>query len=116
MAQSQRVITYVLRHDGVDLGTIVQDSQTTLLIYPHSSYILSPMSLLKGVWIQEGSLWGGFHATTASIWGIFMTFVIVRVVLAPFIDAIPLPFNCSFSPEVFMSGQLQMKCSGLLQW
>ena len=36
---------------------------------------------------------------------------------APFFDAIPsLPFNCFFSLEVFTWGQLQMKCSVLLQW
>ena len=65
---SDQVITYILRHDGVDLGTIVQESHTTLPIYPHSSYILNLMPLLKGVWIQEGSLWSGFYASRASIW------------------------------------------------
>ena len=74
------------------------------------------MPMLKVVQIQEGSLWGGFYASRASIWGLFDALAVVRRVLAPFIDAVPsLPFNCYFSLEVFMSGQLQMKCSGLLQ-
>ena len=49
--------------------------------------------------------------------GSLQWFVIVQGVQAPFIDAVPsFLFNCFFSLEIFTSGQLQMKCSGLLQW
>ena len=113
----QQVIIYVPQHDGIDLGTIVQESHTTVPIYPHSSYVFNPIPLLKGVWIQEGSLQSGFYASGASVRGIFMALIIVGGVWAPFIVAIPsFPFNCFFSLEVFTSRQLQMKCSGLLQW
>ena len=54
------MITHILRHDGVYLGTIVQEGHTTLPIYPHLSYVFNPIPSLKGVWIQEGSLWSGF--------------------------------------------------------
>ena len=111
------MITYVLRHDCVDLSTIVQESHTTLPIYPHFSYVLNPMPLLKGVQIQEGSLWSGFYALRASLWGLLMALIFIRGVWASFIDAVPsLPFNCFFSLEVFIGRQLGMKCSGLLQW
>ena len=107
----------MLRHDGVDLGTIVQEGHTTIPIYPHSSYVFDPIPLLKGVWIQEGSLQSGFYASRASVWGLFMVLAVVRGVQAPFINAIPsFLFNCFFPLEVFTSGLLQMKCSGLLQW
>ena len=42
---------------------------------------------------------------------------VVGGVWAPFVDAIPsFLFNCFLSQEVFISRQLLMKCSGLLQW
>ena len=91
------MITYVPWHDGIYLGTIVQEGHTTFPIYPHFSYIFDPIPLLKGVWIQEGSLQIGFYASGASVWGLFMALVIVRGVQAPFIDANPsFPFNFSF--------------------
>ena len=53
----------------------------------------------------------------ASVWGFFTALIVVGGVQAPFINAIPsFPFNCFLSLEVFTSRQLQMKCSGLLQW
>ena len=73
--------------------------------------------MLEGVQIQEGSLLGGLYTSRTSIWGPFNALAVVRGVWAPFFDAIPsLLFNCFFSLKVFMSGQLQMKCSRLFQW
>ena len=63
------MITYVPQHDGIYLGTIVQEGQTTFPIYPYFSYIFDPVPLLKGVQIQEGSLQSGPYALGASIWG-----------------------------------------------
>ena len=54
------MITYIPQCDGIYLGTIVQEGHTTFAIYPHFSYIFNPVPWLKGVWIQEGSLWIGF--------------------------------------------------------
>ena len=111
------MITHIPQHDGIYLGTVVQGGHTTFLIYLHSGYIFDSIPLLERVQIQEGSLQGGFHTLGASIWGLFMVLIVVGGVWAPFIDAIPsFPFNCFLSLEVFKSGQLQMKCSGLLQW
>ena len=111
------LITYILWCDGIYLGTIVQEGHTTLPIYPHSSYIFDPIPSLKGVQIQEGSLQSGFYTLGASVWGIFVMLVTARGVQAPFINAIhSFLFNSLFSLEAFTSGQLQMKCSGLLQW
>ena len=46
-----------------------------------------------------------------------MVLVMVGGVWASFIIAIPsFLFNCFLSQVVFMSRQLRMKCSGLLQW
>ena len=56
----QWVITYIFRHDSVDLGAVVQESHTTLSIYPHCSYVFDPVPMLNGLCIQEGSLLGGF--------------------------------------------------------
>ena len=108
--------TYIPQCDGIYLGTIVQEGHTTFPIYPYFSYIFDPVPLLKGVQIQEGSLWSCLDALEASTWGLFVVLVIVRGVQAPFIDAVPsFPFNYFLSLEVFTSGQLWMKCSGLLQ-
>ena len=109
------MIAYVPQCDGIYLGTIVQEGHSTFPIYPHFSYVSDPIPLLKRIWIQEGSLHGGFYTLRASIWGLFVALVIVRGVQAPFFVAIPsFPFNCFLSLEFFTSGQLQMKCSGLL--
>ena len=66
------MITYVPRHDGIYLGTIVQEGHTTFPIYPYFSYVFNPIPLLKGVQIQEGSLWSGVYALGASIWGLLL--------------------------------------------
>ena len=84
---------------------------TTVPIYPYFSYIFGPVPLLKGVQIQEESLWSGLYALEISVWGLFVAIVIVGGVQAPSINAVPsFPFNCFLSLEVFTSGQLWMKC------
>ena len=50
------MIAYVPWCDGIYLGTIVQEGHTTFPMYPYFSYVFGPVSLMKGVWIQEGSL------------------------------------------------------------
>ena len=89
------------------LGTIVQESHTSLPIYPHSSYVLDPIPSLKGVQIKEGSLQSGFHTLEASIWGLFMVLLVARGVWAPFVDAIPsFPFNCFFPWKSLQAGNV----------
>ena len=111
------MITYVPQHDGIYLGTIVQESHATFPIYLHLSYILNPVPSLGGVQIQEGSLWGGFYASWVSFWGLLAAFIVVRGIQAPLVSAIPsFLFNCFLSLVVFTSGQLWMKSLGLLQW
>ena len=98
------MIAYVPWNDSIYLGTIVQEGHTTFPIYLHFRYIFNPVPSLERVWIQEGSLQGGFYASGASIWGPFMAFIVVGGVWTPFIDAIPsFPFNCFLSLEVFTS-------------
>ena len=111
------MITYILWCDGIYLCTIVQEGHTTFFIYLQSGHVFDSVPSLKRVQIQEGSLQGGFYISGASIWELFMALVVVRGVQAPFIDAVPsFPFNCFLSLEIFISGQLWMKCLGLLQW
>ena len=58
--------------------------------------------MLKGVWNQEGSLWGGFYASRASIWGLIDALTVVKGVQASFIDTIPsLPFNFLFPRSLY---------------
>ena len=112
----QGVITYILGGDGVDLCPIVQQGHAAFPIYPHSSYIFDSMPTSKGVWVQEGSLLWWLYTLETSVWRFFSVLTIARGVWAPFFNTIPsLPFNCAFSLEIFMSRQLQIKCSGLLQ-
>ena len=71
------MITYLTWHDGIYLGSIVQEGHTTFPIYPHFSYVFDPVPLLKGVWIQEGNLWSSLYASGASVWGLFAVLVVV---------------------------------------
>ena len=58
--------------------------------------------MLKGVWIQEGSLLGGHYTSRTSVWGLFDMLALVTGVQAPFFIAIlSLVFNCFFSFKVF---------------
>ena len=76
--------------DGIYLGTIVQEGHTTFPIYLHFNYVFNPVPSLKRVWIQEGSLWGGFYTSEAPIWGLLVMLIITGGVLAPFINGIPI--------------------------
>ena len=95
------MITYVLGHDGVDLGTIFQESHTTLPIYCHSSYVLDPIPLLKGVWIQEGSLQSGFYASGSSVWGSLWYWLLLEGSGLPSLMPSPPHLTVSFPWEVF---------------
>ena len=56
------------------------------------------MTMLKGVWIQEGSLLGWLYALGTSTWRFFGVVDVVGGVQAPFFNAVPsLLFNCVFS-------------------
>ena len=100
------MITHIPWHDGIYLGTVVQRGHATFPIYLHSGYVFDPIPSLERVWIQEGSLQGGFHALGASVWGVSAAVIVVRGVQAPFVNAVPsFPFNCFLSLEVFTSGQ-----------
>ena len=72
------MITYVLQHDGIYLGAIVQEGHATFPIYLHFSYVLNPVPLLERVWIQEASLQGGFYTSGASFCGLFVALIVVR--------------------------------------
>ena len=72
------MITYIFRHDGVDLGAIVQESHTTLTIYIHFSYVFDPMPMLKGVQIQEGSLLGGLCLENLYLGGSLMHWLLLE--------------------------------------
>ena len=54
--------------NGVDLCAIVQESQAAL---PYSGYILNPLPMVKGVSIQEGSLYLAFYTWGVPSWGTF---------------------------------------------
>ena len=113
----QGVITYIFGGDGVDLHPIVQQGYAALPIYPHSSYVFISMPMSKGVWIQEGSLLWWLYTMGTSIERFFGLLPFARGVQAPFLNTVPsLSFNCAFSLKVFMSRQLWIKCSRLLQW
>ena len=92
------MIAYIPWHDGIYLDTVVQEGDATFPIYLYFSYVLNPIGLLKRVWIQEGSLQSGFYASSASFLGLFMAFIVVIGVKAPFINADPFfSFNCFLS-------------------
>ena len=102
--------------DGVDLHPTVQQGYAAFLNYPYSSYIVDSMPTSKVVWIQERSLFGWLYVLETSAWRFFSVFTVAGGVRAPFFDTVPsLLFNCVFSLKVFMSRQLWIKCSGLLQ-
>ena len=87
-----------------------------LSIYPHSSYVFGSMLVSKRVWFQEGNLLWWLYTLGTSVWRFFGVLTIVGEVWAPFFDTVPsLLFNCAFFLKVFMSRQLWIKCSRLLQ-
>ena len=89
--------------------------QLSPLIFTLATFL--PVPMLKGVCIQEGSLLGSCYALETSSWGFLGIAVFIWRVWAPFLDAIPsLQFNWVFSLKALTSGQLQIKCLGLLHW
>ena len=67
----QRVIFNKPWCNNVNLCTIVQESHAALPVDSYSCYILDPISSVKGVQIQEGSLCLAFYAWSVSSWGTF---------------------------------------------
>ena len=63
------MILHIIRCDGIDLHAIVQESLAALPIDLHFGYIFDSMPMLKGVWIQEGSLLGSCYTLETSSWG-----------------------------------------------
>ena len=113
------MIAYIFWHDGIYLGTIVQEGHTTFPIYPHFSYVFDPCTIaLKGSRFKKGVCGDGFYTSGASIWRVLQWHsLLLEGSGLPSLDVVPsFPFNCFLSLEVFTSMQLQMKCSGLLQW
>ena len=104
-------------HNGVDLGAIVQESHAPLPIDSHPGYILDPVPLVKGVRIQEGSLHLASFTLGVSSWGTFGMVTFPWAAWAPFFGAIPsFWFKGKSVLDPNISGQLQIKWSGLLQW
>ena len=68
---------YIIRHDGIDLYTIIQESHAALPIDLHFGYVIDPVPMLKGVWIQEGSLCELSYALGTSSWGFLGIIILV---------------------------------------
>ena len=96
-----------MRHDGIDLCTIAQESHAALPIDLQFGHVFNPMPMLKGVWIQEGSLCESCYALGTSSWGFLGVIIFIWGAWAPFFNALPsLQFNCIFSVKTLTSGQL----------
>ena len=76
-------------HNDVDLGAIVQEGHASLSIDSYSGYVLNPIPLIKGVRIQEGSLYLKFYALGVLSSGIFGGVTFVLGAWAPFFSAVP---------------------------
>ena len=113
----QRVIFDEPWHNGVDLGTVVQESHAYLPIDSYSGYVLDPVPLVKWVRIQEGSLHLVFYTLGVLSWGTFGMVAFPWGAKAPFFGAIPsLQFKWESVLDSTTSGQSGIKLSGLLQW
>ena len=107
---------HITGHDSIYLCTIIKEGCTALPIDLHLGYIFDPVPMLEGIRIQEGSLlmlsytWG---TTSMAAFGVVP---FIGGVQAPFFGAVPsLQFKGNFAPNAFTKGQLQMKCSKLIQ-
>ena len=106
---------HIIRHGGIDLHAIIQESHAALSVDLHFGYIFDPIPMLKGVWIQEGSLHELSYALGTSSQGFLGIVIFVWGAQAPFFNTTPsLQFNCIFSLEAVTNGQLQIKYFGLL--
>ena len=85
----QRVILHIIRCDGIDLCIIVQENHAALPIDLHFGHIFDHMPMLKGVWIQEGSLCGLCYALETSSWGFLGVVIFIWWVQVPFFNAVP---------------------------
>ena len=63
------MILHIIRHDGIDLHAIVQESHAALPVDLHFGHVFDPVLMLKGVWIQEGSLHELCYTLGTSSWG-----------------------------------------------
>ena len=68
----QGVIFNETWHNGVDLGTIVQEGHASLSVDSYLGYILDSIPLIKGAGIQEGSLCLTFYTLSVLSWGTFV--------------------------------------------
>ena len=66
----QWVTLHITGHDGIYFCTIIEESHTCLPIDLQLGYILDPITMLKGIRIQEGSAL--FYALGASSWGVWV--------------------------------------------
>ena len=97
-------------HNGVDLCATVHESHAALPIDSYSGYILDPVSSVKGVQIQEGSLHSVFYALGIPSWGTFTVATFPGGVWAPFFGVIPsFWFKCESVLDAATSGQSRMK-------
>ena len=71
------MILHIIRCDGIDLCTTVQESLTTLPVDLHFSYIFDPIPMLEGVQIQEGSLLESCYALGTSSWGFLCAVIFI---------------------------------------
>ena len=73
--------------------------------------------MLEGIRIQDGSLSASLYTLGASSCGVLgVDHIHLRVLGSLFWHCHPLlQFKCDFTPDAFTNGQLQMKCSKLLQ-
>ena len=73
--------------------------------------------MLEGIKIQEGSWHVPPYTLGASSQGVLGVVAFVWGAWDLFFGAIlSLWFKCNFTPDAFTNGQLQIKCSKLLQW
>ena len=90
--------------------------QLSLLILTLAMF-LTPYYQEKGVRIQEGSLCAMPYALGVPSWVAFGFATLTGEVWAPFSGVIPsFQFKWVANLDVFTSGDLQIKCSVLLQW
>ena len=75
-------------HNGVDLGTIVQDSHASFSIDSYPGYVLNPIPSIKGIGIHEGSLCLAFYALAVPSWGTFSGVTFVWGAQTPFFGAV----------------------------
>ena len=113
----QGVICNETWHNGVDLGTTVQEGHASVSIDSYPGYVLDPVPSIKGVGIQEESLCLMFYTLGVLSWGNFGAVTFVWGAQASFFGAIPsFKFKCNSVLDATTNGQLWIKWSRLQQW